>query len=245
MFKNSKQYTLFLILAIGFSACTPKARVITIDIGDKIPKKESQTPIKIPVKEEILINNNPNIGNRVTVPKNNPTVGTRVLTANESQITQELNGKFMQRMDFPTDEYSHLKKIGKNTISGNIYLQSSITDQKVVGEKIKLYLNPVTSYSRQWYNQSYLGGYKMSPVDKRIYNYLKYTSSNKNGKFNFFGVPQGDYYLIGKVSCAEQCGFSSKKTIRLVKEISVGSGVTNVKLMKIVPWEDKSIFIQG
>jgi len=235
MFKNSKQYTLFLILAIGLSACTPKARVITINMGDKIPKNINHTPITAPVKEEILITTNPNLGNRVAVPKNNPTVGTRVLTANESQIGQELNGELMQRMDFPVGEYSRLRKIGRSTVSGDIYLKSSITDKKVVGEKIKLYLNPVTSYSRQWYNESYLGGYKMSPVDKRIYNYLKYTSSNENGQFSFFGVPQGDYYLIGKVSCAEQCGFGSKKTVRLVKEISVGSGVTNVELTKIVP----------
>ena len=75
----------------------------------------------------------------------------------------------------------------------------------------------------------------MSPVDKRLYNYLKFTNSDDSGNFDFFGVAPGNYYLIGSMKCGAECGLSRDETIRLVKEISVGRGVTNVELTKRVP----------
>jgi hypothetical protein len=116
-----------------------------------------------------------------------------------------------------------------------VYLENSHSSLQVKGQKLKLWLNPVTSYSRQWYEESYLGGYKLSKTDKRLYNYLKFTYSDNSGKFNFFGVPNGDYYLTATMSCGQECGYGQKKSIRLVREISVGRGVTTVDLMKHVP----------
>jgi hypothetical protein len=138
-------------------------------------------------------------------------------------------------MPFPVDEYRHVPTRGSNTVSGMVYLENSHSSMKVKGQKVKLWLNPVTSYSRQWYEESYLGGYKLSKTDKRIYNYLKFTYSDASGKFSFFGVPAGDYYLTATMSCSNECGYSSKKSIRLVREISVGRGTTSVDLMKHVP----------
>jgi len=70
----------------------------------------------------------------------------------------------IERMDFPADEYRYIKKRGRSTVSGTIYLENSHTSFKVKGKKTKLWLNPVTSYSRQWYEESYLGGYKLSKI---------------------------------------------------------------------------------
>ena len=141
----------------------------------------------------------------------------------------------MERIDFPVEEYKHIRKIGRSTVSGTIYLENSYTSNKVMGKKVKLYLNPVTSYSQQWYQESYLGGYKLSKSDPKLYNYLKFTMSNANGKFNFFGVPTGQYYLVGTMKCGEECGFLEDKVVRLAKEITVGRGTTHVDLMKNVP----------
>ncbi len=85
----------------------------------------------------------------------------------------------------------------------------------------RLYLNPITSYSEQWYEESYLGGYKMQEADPRLFNYLKFTASDKNGKFAFYGVPSGSYYLIGTVKCGEECGYDSMKNIRIATKVSV------------------------
>ncbi len=191
---------------------------------------------RVPIKEEILINKNPNLGNRVNVPSNNPSLDMSM--GGDQNSTEEMalqNAGRMERIDFPVDEYKHIRKVGSSTVTGNVFLENSYTSDKVMGQKVKLYLNPVTSYSEQWYQESYLGGYKMSKSDPRLFNYLKFTMSNEDGKFNFFGVPTGQYYLVGTMKCGAECGFSENRTIRLVKEISVGRGTTKVDLMKNVP----------
>jgi hypothetical protein len=236
----------FLLLTVsiwGLSACSKHPRVITINENRTRPVTQPviTEPIKRPViKEEILLgqgSKNPRLGDRVDVPKNNPILdGT--ISPDENISTDTTIGtrsEVIERIDFPTEEYRYVKKRGRSTVSGTIYLENSHTTAKVTGNKIKLWLNPVTSYSRQWYEESYLGGYKLSKTDKRLYNYLKFTYSDSSGKFNFFGVPAGDYYLTGSISCSEECGFNQIKSIRLVREVSVGSGVTRVDLMKHVP----------
>jgi hypothetical protein len=79
----------------------------------------------------------------------------------------------------------------------------------------------VTSYSRQWYKEGYLAGHRMEKADTRLFNYLKFTSSDSAGNFAFYGVPNGNYYLIGMVQCGQRCGFQSPKNIRLTRRVSV------------------------
>ncbi len=176
---------------------------------------------------------------RVVVPLNNPVLdikrGSKESDRPIIKDVDRLNGEKMERMPFPLDEYRHLKKIGRSTVSGKVAIINTMSEKEVLGKNLKLYLNPVTTYSSQWYNESYLGGYKMSKVDKRLYNYLKFSTSNDNGKFDFFGVAKGKYYLIGSMMCGEECGLGSPEKIRLVKEVYVGSGVTKVDLIKRVP----------
>ena len=233
----NKKYTILLITAIGFTACSPKPQTITITPNSR-PHIIRGT-IASPVKEEILIKNNPNLGTRVKVPENRPVVDIKIpsnsTTNNAVNAGSELNGEIMERMSFPVDEYRELKKIGRSTVSGKVYLQNSIDDKQVKKGRIKLLLNPVTSYSRQWYEQSYLGGYKLSPVDKRLNNYLRIEYSSEDGVFRFFGVPRGSYYLIGQISCGAECGYPSTKHLRLVKEITVGTDLSGIELMKNVP----------
>lgn len=142
--------------------------------------------------------------------------------------------RIVQRIPFPQAEYNSLEKKGNATLKGTIYLTTS-GGKKVIGKHTRLYLNPVTSYSTQWYNKSYLGGAKMSKVDKRLYSYMRFTTSDNNGKFEFLSVPSGSYYLIGVVKCAQQCGYSDPKSIRIAKRVSLfGSDIKSVNLTKKV-----------
>ncbi len=146
--------------------------------------------------------------------------------------TKVQSSSVVQRIPFPQQEYSRLARSGSATVSGTVYVIAP-SGEKVVGKQTRLYLNPVTSYSRQWYEQSYLGGHKMDKADPRLYNYLRFTTSDNQGRFSFYGVPPGRYYLIGVVSCSQECGYGSAKKIRIAKEISVGnSGTVNVELSK-------------
>lgn len=138
------------------------------------------------------------------------------------------------RIPFPVNEYKRLSQIGEGTVKGSIYLQDGYGN-KIVGRQTRLYLNPVTSYSKQWYQESYISGKKMDKADPRLFNYLKFTTSDANGNFSFYGVPSGRYYLIGVVRCAQQCGYDSPTNIRIAKEIEVnGKETVNVDLSKSI-----------
>ena len=155
----------------------------------------------------------------------------KVTPIKESPIKQT-NKTIVKRIPFPEVEYKSLAKTGSATVMGHIYLVTK-NGTKVYGKQTRLYLNPVTSYSTQWYKESYLGGAKMSKVDPRLYNYLKFTTSDSSGKFEFLNVPSGSYYLIGVVKCGQQCGYSKIKSVRITKKISVfGSDIVNVDLTK-------------
>ena len=262
MFHRNLKYVLVSLSLLGVTGCNQRTILINPQARVPVPRVE---PIVIvpPIKEEILIKKNPNLGERINVPKNNASVSSPIKTNSTTTTrtrTTPSNGhggghyanvdsamerdnvpstviqsSTIQRMAFPLGEYNRLKKRGRSTVSGSIYLENSNSSEQVMGKKVKLYLNPVTSYSEQWYQESYLGGNKLTKTDKRIYNYLKFTMSNGSGKFNFFGVPRGDYYLVGTVKCGKECGFSKSTTTRLVKRVSVGSDVTNIELMKHVP----------
>lgn len=142
------------------------------------------------------------------------------LTESEMMLSEDVDYQIKKRMAFPASEYYSLPKLGKGTISGTIYLTDNY-GSRVLGQSTRLYLNPYTSYSEEWYEESYLGGAKMGKADPRLYNYLKFNTSDNKGKFSFYGVPSGSYYLIGKVSCGQRCGFSTPRNIRLVKRVTV------------------------
>jgi hypothetical protein len=136
------------------------------------------------------------------------------------------------RIPFPVAEYSRLPRTGTATVKGSIYVVDAM-GQKIYGKQTRLYLNPVTSYSRQWYRESYLGGKKMAKADPRLFNYLKFTTSDKTGHFAFYGVPAGSYYVIGVVRCGQECGYDTPQNIRVAKEVTVGDGATvEVELSK-------------
>lgn len=243
MLNKNLKYMLIGLILFALSGCNQRTIVLHPGNSGTQPQR-TQPVVKNPeIKEEILINKNPNLGNPIDVPTNNPLLGQAIGDYNisegygEENLIEEpiVNNGVIERISFPVNEYKYVKKNGRSTVSGSIYVENSYNAEKIMGKKVKLYLNPVTSYSRQWYQQSYLGGYRMSKSDRRLYNYLKYTVSNVNGKFNFFGVAPGNYYLVGTVTCGQECGYSSTKTVRLVRKISVGHGVTNVNLMKHVP----------
>jgi hypothetical protein len=156
------------------------------------------------------------------------------LTEDETMITEETMEARVPRIPFPVEEYRKLSTIGKGTIKGAIYLKD-MYGERIPGSGTRLYLNPITSYSRQWYQESYLGGAKMEKADARLFNYLRFTAADKEGNFAFYGVPSGSYYLIGTVKCGNECGYDTPKNIRIATRVSVvGNQVVQKDLAKII-----------
>jgi len=147
---------------------------------------------------------------------------------NETDITDDVTPQKLARIAFPTSEYAKLSRAGKGTVKGSILVINS-AGERIVGKNTRLYLNPLTSYSEQWYNESYLDGHKMEKADSRLFNYLRFTASNANGEFAFYGVPSGSYYLIGTVKCGLECGYEVPKSIRIAVHVSVHGNQVLVK----------------
>ena len=142
------------------------------------------------------------------------------ITETKTEITETQQVQKLARIPFPVSEYNNLAKMGKGTLSGTIYVNDTY-GKKIVGSGTRLYLNPVTSYSNQWYNASYIGGAKMEKADSQLFNYLRFTASDTNGKYAFYGVPSGSYYLIGTVKCGSECGYDTPKSIRIATKVSI------------------------
>jgi len=158
------------------------------------------------------------------------------LTEPETTIeeTTTLNDR-VKRIPFPVAEYRSLAKSGKGTLKGRIYIADSMNNQRVVGAGTRLYLNPVTSYSEQWYEESYLGGRKMEKADARLFNYLRFTAADANGNFAFYRVPSGSYYLIGTVKCGTECGYDTMKSIRIATKVTLqGNQVLQRDLSRVI-----------
>jgi len=156
------------------------------------------------------------------------------ISESELGMTETVEEKKMQRIAFPTAEYNRLGRTGKGTIKGTIFVNSPY-GKKIVGAGTRLYLNPVTSYSNQWYNDSYIAGNKMEKADSRLFNYLKFTAADSSGVFAFYGVASGSYYLIGTVQCSTECGYDTSKSIRIATRVTVsGNNIVEQDLSRFV-----------
>lgn len=141
-------------------------------------------------------------------------------TNSDNSIDESSTEKPIKRIPFPQSEYRYLAKTGNGTIKGKVYLLD-VYEKAILGKNTRLYLNPITSYSKQWYKESYLSSRKMEKADEKLFNYLKFTSSNSEGIFAFYGVPSGSYYLVGAVSCKDECGYDESVNVRLATEVRV------------------------
>lgn len=102
------------------------------------------------------------------------------------------------RMSFPTLEYLLLAKSGSAIVKGQAFLRTRGGDVKVAaGEVI---LNPVTSYSEEWYEKGYIQGRYLGQPDQRIWEYTMTTIADGDGRFVFKNVPPGQYFVTTTVT---------------------------------------------
>lgn len=128
--------------------------------------------------------------------------------------------KKVQRIAFPVPEYNRLDTKGSGTLEGKANIKRE-GGGFVVAKNAKIYLNPVTSYSEQWYNETVLNGNKVTPADKRIFAYLKYTVSDNSGKYGFYQLPSGEYYLTGRALCGKECGVKGNKEFFVIGKVYI------------------------
>jgi hypothetical protein len=96
---------------------------------------------------------------------------------------------------FIESEYAPYGLPGTSTITGQAFLKTRGGDVKFGAGNI-VALNPVTSYSTEWYEKYVIQGLPISHADPRADKYLWKTIADGNGNFHFSNLPAGDYYLM-------------------------------------------------
>lgn len=95
---------------------------------------------------------------------------------------------------FNESEYALYARDGTATIYGDAFLKTRGGDVKK-GAGCAVHLNPVTTYSTEWYERGILGNQLLEPADQKAVPYHKQTIADGDGKFEFDKLSAGEYYL--------------------------------------------------
>ena len=130
------------------------------------------------------------------------------------------------RMSFPENVYQSLPKTGSGTVKGQAFLKTRGGDVKTAAGS-QVILNPVTSYSLEWYEKFYLQGIRLAPSDPRMESYLKIQVADGDGRFNFKNVPPGEYFVTVMITWEAATGYRGSLQRQgggIVKRIKIKDG---------------------
>ena len=96
--------------------------------------------------------------------------------------------------EFIPAEYEPFRLPGSGGIEGQAFLVTMSGEVKY-GAARSVFLNPVTTYSTEWYVQQCVGHKELNEGDPRAAEFLRETIADGHGRFRFEGLPAGDYYL--------------------------------------------------
>jgi hypothetical protein len=129
-----------------------------------------------------------------------------------------------RQAQFIESEYAPYAGEGTATICGQAVIQTQRGEFKY-GAGNETYLNPVTSYSTEWYTVSVIGGRSLTKANRKVLAYNRATRADSEGKFCFENIPSGDYYLTCPVVWVY--GANSAKMVSMAyAKITVKDGET-------------------
>jgi hypothetical protein len=100
---------------------------------------------------------------------------------------------------FVEEEYAPYVHPGASTIIGQALVETEDGEVKY-GAGSAVYLNPVTTYSTEWFNVGILQGKAMSKPDERVWPYHRSVTTDEKGNFEFNDLAPGEYYLATTIS---------------------------------------------
>ena len=109
---------------------------------------------------------------------------------------------------FILEEYEPYGVLGNGVIEGQAFLWDD-DGHLVYGAGKLIFMNPVTTYSTEWWERNVLGQVELEPSkDKRGQYYHWITIADGFGQFRFEGLPPGEYYLGSRVIEGEQFAYA-------------------------------------
>jgi len=112
---------------------------------------------------------------------------------------------------FVQAEYDPYAGKGSGSIAGQAFLKTRAGDVKFgAGETVNL--NPVTSYSTEWFERAVLAGEALETPDERAAPYRRSCIADGSGQFRFEQLPAGEYYLACPIVWEYPTQFGLAKT---------------------------------
>lgn len=103
-----------------------------------------------------------------------------------------------RRIAFDELSYAGYDAVGTATIKGQAFLKTRGGEVKFAAGG-KVYCNPVTSYSTEWYHRGVIDGETLETPDPRAEKYYRETQADAFGNFEFTSLPAGSYYLAAPI----------------------------------------------
>ena len=150
-------------------------------------------------------------------------------------VSTSCAGALVERQaQFVESEYAPYAGKGTARICGVAYIKTQRGEFKY-GAGNETYLNPVTSYSTEWYRVEVIGGRSLNKADRRALAYNQATRADSEGRFCFENIPSGDYYL----TCPVEWVYGANSAIKggmAYAQVTVKDGETvNAVLTRRIP----------
>ena len=108
-------------------------------------------------------------------------------------------GPAARETSFNEQEYAQYAYAGTGTISGQVMVRAE-GGQTRPAEGSQVSLNPVTSYSTEWWNRTVVGGLNLRSADEREQKYLRTAVTDAQGRFLFSDLPRGEYFVVAALN---------------------------------------------
>jgi hypothetical protein len=106
---------------------------------------------------------------------------------------------------FNEQEYAQYAYAGTGTITGQVVVRGEGgRTEPAHGSQVSL--NPVTSYSTEWWNRTVVGGLNLRSADEREQKYLRTTTTDTAGRFAFSDLPRGEYFVVAALNVSPTPG---------------------------------------
>lgn len=139
---------------------------------------------------------------------------------------------------FDEAEYAAFSGNGTASISGQAFMKTRGGDVKYgAGETVTL--NPVTTYSTEWWTVAVQRGVSMSEPDPRTSAYNRVATADGQGRFEFKGLPAGEYFVACSISWeyAGYRGYARRTGGTVGARVKVGPGEKTEVILQPVSYQ--------
>jgi len=121
---------------------------------------------------------------------------------------------------FNEQEYAQYAYAGTGTITGQVVVRGEGgRTEPAQGSQVSL--NPVTSYSTEWWNRTVVGGLNLRSADEREQKYLRTTTTDADGRFAFRRLSPGRYKLQA---------WSERSKAPITQDVTIRPGKNDIRV---------------